>query len=138
MHVLVVDLLIVHIGPFAVCYSTPMRIATVLLLLAAAPAFAANYATCILDKMPGAQNDVAATAVYQVCIAEHPGGNNAVAQGSGRGMFGLKSGAACTAKKAGDTRSNRAAVMIGAACRRLYDEDGPWLRPFNGKLDGEK
>ena len=99
-----------------------MRITPALLLLAAAPAFAANYATCILDKMPDVANDTAATAVYQVCMAEHPGGHNAVVQGSGRGMFGFKSGAACTAKKAVETRSNRAAVMIGVACRRLYDE----------------
>ena len=118
-----------------------MRITPALLLLFAAPAFAANYATCILDKMPGSQNDVAASAVARVCSSEFPGGNQAVAQGSGRGMFGFKSGAECTAKKAGDTRSNRAAAMIGAACNRLYDEPvPPWedLQPFNGKLDGEK
>jgi len=92
------------------------------LALAAAPAWASNYATCILDKMPGTQNDVAASAVHQVCIGEHAGGMDAVAQGSGRGLFGFGSGAECTAKKAGETRSNRAAVMIGVACRRLYDE----------------
>ena len=70
-----------------------MRITPALLLLFAAPAFAANYATCILDKMPGSQNDVAASAVARVCSSEFPGGNQAVAQGSGRGMFGFKSGA---------------------------------------------
>lgn len=99
-----------------------MRIAPALLLFAAAPAFAANYATCILDKMPGTQNDVAATAIYQVCQSQHPAGMDGVTQGSGRGMFGFKSGPECTAKKAGDTRSNRAAVAIGVACRRLYDK----------------
>lgn len=40
---------------------------TALLLAACSPAWAANYATCILDKMPGTQNDVAAQAIYQVC-----------------------------------------------------------------------
>lgn len=40
---------------------------------------------------------------------------------AGRGWFSSTS-ADCTLKKAGDTRSNRAAVLIGMACRRLYDE----------------
>ena len=109
-----------------------MRITPALLLLAAAPAFAANYATCILDKMPGTQNDVAASAIYQVCQSQHPAGMDGVTQGSGRGMFGFKSGPECTAKKAGDTRSNRAAVAIGVACRRLYDEPNPFLDPNYG------
>jgi len=99
-----------------------MRPSLAILLLASAPAFAGNFATCILDKIPGTQNDVAAQAVYQVCFADHPGGLQAVVQGSGRGMFGFNSGAECTAKKAGDTRSNRAAVLVGVACRRLYDK----------------
>lgn len=93
-----------------------------LLLLTAAPAFAANYATCVLDKMPGVANDVAAHSVYQLCLQEHPGGPEAVQQGSGRGIFGYNSGAECTAKKAGDTRSQRAAYIIGGACRKLYDK----------------
>lgn len=96
------------------------------LTFAAAPAFAANYATCILDRAPGVANDTAAHAVYQLCLSENPGGLQAVPQGSGRGIFGYKSGAECTAKKAGDTRSNQAAAMVGVACRKLYDEDGPW------------
>ena len=113
-----------------------MRLAPIaLLLLAAAPAWAANYATCILDKMPGTANDVAAQAIYQVCKSKH-GGLQTVAQGSGRGLFSYDSGAECTAKKAADTRSNQAAHMIGAACRKLYDEPVK-LIPFNGKLDGE-
>lgn len=97
-------------------------IGAALLLGLAAPALAANFATCVLDKLPGTANDVAAQAVRQLCQSENPGGLQAVPQGSGRGMFGFKSGAACTAKKAGDTRSNQAAYMIGAACRKLYDE----------------
>lgn len=97
-------------------------IAALLLSTLAAPALAANMATCLLDKLPGTQNDVAAQAVFQVCSAEHPGGIQAVPQGDGRGMLGFKSGPECTAKKAGDTRSTRAAELIGMACRRLYNE----------------
>ncbi len=88
--------------------------------------FAANFATCLLDKLPGTANDVAAQAIYQVCNSKH-GGIQTVAQGSGRGLFGYDSGAECTAKKASDTRSSQAAHMIGVACRKLYDEDGPWM-----------
>ena len=114
-------------------------LAAALLLWTATPAWAANFAECILDKMPPAQNDVAAVAIMQVCQGEHPGGIEGVQQGSGRGLLGYKSGAACTAKKSVDTRSNRAAQLIGVACRKLYDEDGPWnLKPFTGKLDSER
>ena len=93
-----------------------------LAMLCSPAAFAANFATCILDKMPGTQNDIAAHGTMQVCLSKNPGGIEAVAQGSGRGVFGFDSGAECTAKKAGDTRSQRAAVLIGIACRKLYDE----------------
>ncbi len=102
-------------------------------MLISAPAWAANYATCVLDKAPGAANDVAAHAIYQLCLSENPGGLGAVAQGSGRGLFGFKSGAECTARKAGDTRSQQAAAMLAAACRRLYDEPNPFLDPNLGK-----
>lgn len=103
-----------------------MRLSPIVLLLACAPAFSANYATCVLDKAPGVANDPAAYAVAQLCLSEHPGGMPAVPQGSGRGMFSFKSGAECTAKKAADTRSNQAAYLVGAACRKLYDEKKPF------------
>lgn len=110
---------------------------SVLMALVVAQAQAANYATCILDKAPGAVNDIAAQAVHQVCLKENPGGIQAVPQGSGRGLLGYSSGADCVVAKAKDTRSNQAAAMIGVSCRRLYDE-GVTLTPFNGKLDGER
>lgn len=92
------------------------------LLLIAPAAWAADFATCILDKAPQVANDTAAQAVYQVCLGEHPGGFEAVRQGSGRGLLAYKDGADCTVKLASNTWSNRAAVLIGAACRKLYDE----------------
>lgn len=112
-------------------------LAGALLALVAAQAQAANYATCILDKAPGAVNDIAAQAVHQVCLKANPGAIQAVSQGSGRGLMGYNSGAECVVAKAKDTRSNQAAAMIGVACRKLYDEPIK-LTPFNGKLDGEK
>lgn len=97
-------------------------ILTILSALACGQAFAANYATCILDKMPGAANDVVAQSVLQVCRQKHPGGFDVVKNGSGRSFFGYKSGAECTIKKAEDTRSMQGAAMIRASCIRLYDE----------------
>lgn len=115
-----------------------MRPAWLVIAIAPLQAFAADYATCILDRLPGVQNDAAATAAYHLCTSKYPGGLAAVKQGSGRGLFRFDSGAECTLKKAADTRSNRAAYMIGAACRKLYDEPGPWdnfeLVPYNGPV----
>ena len=87
----------------------------------AGQAQAANFATCLLDKLPGVQNDVAAQAVFQVCSVQHPGAFDMIKQGSGRSLFSYSTGADCTIKKAGETRSNRAAGLIRVACRRLYD-----------------
>lgn len=120
--------------------ATGSRLAAILVIasLLPLPASAADYATCILDRLPGVQNDAAATAAYQLCTSKYPGGLEAVKQGSGRGLLGYDSGAECTLTKAADTRSNRAAYMIGAACRKLYDEPGPWdnfeLVPYNGPV----
>lgn len=103
-----------------------MAKAALLFALLAPLVASANYAECILEKVPGVQNDPAAFAASQVCLAKHPGGLALVKQGSGRGFFGFDSGAECTLKKAADTRSPRGAAMISASCRKLYDEDGPW------------
>ena len=108
-------------------YNESMKAAIFLAALLPSIATAGNFAACLLDKLPGVQNDVAAQAVYQVCHAQHPGAFGSVKQGDGRGWFSYKSGPDCTIEKASETRSIRAAGLIGAACRRLYDEGGPWL-----------
>jgi hypothetical protein len=86
-------------------------------------ASASNYATCLLDKLPGLENDQAAAAAIQVCRADHPGGLEAVTQGDGRGMLGYDSGADCALDQSGDTRSRTAAYQIRLACDRLYNEN---------------
>lgn len=83
---------------------------------------AANYATCLLDKLPGLENDQAAAAANSICKTEYPGGFKAVPQGDGRGLMGYDSGAECALDKSGDTRSSAAAYMIRSACNRLYDK----------------
>ena len=84
--------------------------------------FAGNYATCLLDKAPGLQNDAAAQAAINFCMKEYPSGVNSVARGSGRGWFSYKSGSECALKKAADTHSQLAGRAIFLACNLLYDE----------------
>lgn len=85
-------------------------------------AIAANYATCILDSMGDIQNDAAVYAARKICFEKHPGGFDGVKKGSGKWMFGFNSGAECTVKKSANTPNRQAGMMIGAACRCLYDD----------------
>jgi len=87
---------------------------------------AGNFATCIIDKMPGVQNDAAAYATLNLCKIEHPQGMAGVEKGSGRGYFSFKSGAECAAKKAASTLSRAGGQFIYTACTRLYDEPNPF------------
>lgn len=100
----------------------------ILLAFISLPVYSGNYVTCLLEKLPEVQNDVAAHSVGQLCIKEYPGGYSAVEQGSGRGLFTeYSSGAECTIDKAKESRSYRASVMIATACHHLYDEPiKPW------------
>ncbi|MEH6501700.1 hypothetical protein [Halopseudomonas aestusnigri] len=124
-----------------------------LLALAAPAAFAGNYATCLLDKLEGVQNDLIAQSAMRLCASEHPGGFAGVEQGAGRGILGYDSGDECAVDKARDTQSRLAAGQLRRACGRLYDSpadaaariglkpfNGPYtpvqrLVPFNGELD---
>lgn len=90
-------------------------------LLFSTSAVAGNYATCILDRMPGTQNDAVMRAVVQICSKKYPGRFEFVPQGHGRGWFGYDSGVECAAKEAAKTPNNNAAHLISIACRRLYD-----------------
>lgn len=103
--------------------------AVFLLMLLSGSAMAANFATCILDKMPGSANQAMHAAVIQLCLAEHPAGNSGVVKGSGRGWLGFSSGSACTVKKAAGTPFGMSAGAIAFACRCLYDEPNPFEKP---------
>lgn len=99
------------------------RHATVLvLLLFAAPAWAGNFATCLLDKLPGTQNGAVHAAVFQTCGQEHPSRYSGVEKGSGRGIFGFSDGNACTLKKAASTSFQPSAGAIAVACQCLYEK----------------
>ena len=100
-----------------------IRSAVLAALLSPSLALAAgNYAECILDRMPGVANEPATTAVVKACKEKHPGGLEAVSQGSGRGLFAYKNGSECLIKVGAKTPGQRAAWIIGSACRKLYDE----------------
>lgn len=91
------------------------------LLLCPSLCFAGNFATCILDKMPGVQNDPTALATYKACKDKYGGALESVEKGSGRGMFSYQSGAECASDKGAKTQSQAAGQMIYAACAKLYD-----------------
>ncbi|WP_211276242.1 hypothetical protein [Halopseudomonas pachastrellae] len=102
---------------------TPMKAITLLFITLLSPlAFAGDYATCLLDKLEGVQNDQAARSAIRLCLREHPGGINSVEKGSGRGIFGYDSGDECALDKASDTQSNVAGYQVRVACYRLYDK----------------
>lgn len=107
----------------SLAYNVNMKNHLAIIALLACPslAMANNFAQCLLDELPGVQNNNSAGAAYQVCSARHPERYAGVAQGSGRGFFGFDSGAECALKKARDTRSMDAAGMIRVACNRLYN-----------------
>ncbi|OLU22897.1 hypothetical protein BVH03_21840 [Pseudomonas sp. PA15(2017)] len=92
-------------------------------------ASAANYATCLLDKLPGVENQAATTAAVVMCEADYPGGMAKVPQGDSRGVFAsYRSGSECTLEKSRDTRFVRAVQLISSACHRLYDQPQPPTR----------
>jgi len=109
------------------------RIAAVALFCCSPLALAGDYASCLLDELPGIENDTAAYAAAQVCGSKFPTRYDGVAQGSGRGFFGYDSGAECALAKSKDTRSSRAAGMIRVACNKLYDKQKDLFDEFGLK-----
>jgi hypothetical protein len=91
---------------------------------------AANYATCLLDKLPGVQNQAAVGAAVQMCQTDYPGGMAKVEQGAAQGMLAsYRSGSECTLELSKDTRLVRAAQLISSACHRLYNAPRPKPEP---------
>lgn len=114
-------------------YNASMKRIIIAIALASIPALAQadNFATCLLDELPGVQNSNSAGAAYQVCSSRFPERYDGVEQGSGRGVLGYESGAECALDKARNTRSNDASGMIRVACNRLYNE--PTAPDTNGQ-----
>lgn len=90
------------------------------------PALAADYATCLLDNLPGVKNGPAHAAALNLCGSKYPDRFFDVRRGSGRGLLGPKSPEQCTLDKARDTSWQPAAGMIMRACGCLYTQSaGP-------------
>lgn len=101
----------------------------------ACPLYAAagNYATCLLNKLPGVQNQAAISAAVRLCGADYPDGLTSIEQGADRGIFAAyNSGDECLLEKSKDASHPRAVNLIRAACSRLYDESPPGFKPYSG------
>jgi len=126
--------------PWKLMRSQVKRAATALaVVFAATAAHAGNYAECILDKMPGSENEAFTTSVISTCTQANPGIFYNISKGEGRGLFGFGDGNSCIQKKTKETRNQRAAFVIANACRCLYDKgsfEGEMcaVRPFTPVL----
>lgn len=97
-----------------------MKHAITLLLISLSFGAHANFAECILEKMPGSVNDAVTNAAHSTCAADYPARFFDIEQGSGLGIFDHSDANACVLKSAKNTPSNRASYQIAAACRCLY------------------
>lgn len=105
-------------------YNRTMKMPLAIITLLACPSLvmAGNFAECLLDKLPGVQNDATAYAAAQLCTSKYPERYDSIEQGSGRGLFSYESGAECALDKGADTLSSSAAGQIRVACNRLYNK----------------
>ena len=79
----------------------------------------ANFAECVLSRMPGAANDVVALEISAKCGREFPA--YAVVEKKIGFFAAFPSGADCTVKKARDTASAVGSRIIQTQCYRLYE-----------------
>lgn len=78
-----------------------------------------NWPECILEQMPGVQNNYAAGAVIQNCTRDFGAPQTEQNNYNGNGRY--KSGDLCVIETAKDTTSDLAARVIYASCHMLYD-----------------
>lgn len=104
-----------------------MLCSLLLTALASTHANAGNYAECLLDKLPGASNQVVTTATVRICSKKYPAMFYGVEYGAGLSIFGFgySNPDECTADKAKNTQSHSAAALIRSACMRLYTKEEP-------------
>jgi len=88
--------------------------------LSCSPAMAGNFATCLLDNLPGTQNAAVHAAAVSMCVQQNPNRFYDIQKGSGRGFFGYSSGTECTIDKGKNTTWADSAILIGVACECLY------------------
>lgn len=96
------------------------KVTAALLLAFASSAYAGNYATCLLDNLPGVKSGPATTAAINVCAQKFPDKYYDIERGSGRGILGYSSAEQCTLAKSKDTPWQPAARVIKQSCDCLY------------------
>ncbi len=99
-----------------------IRWMTATLALCAAPAFASNYAQCLIDNLAESKSGAVHVAALSMCIAKYPDGFFTIKRGSGRGLLGFKSADACTVDKARNASWHYSATMIRNSCECLYGQ----------------
>ncbi len=109
-----------------------------LLVLGAPPAWGApspsNYPECLLQELPGADNDVIARHIAASCAQRFP-----TAFGAPPSPGRFPDGRSCVLVVTKDTKSALAATLLERSCFALYGPAAPGgLQPFRGKLDDEK
>lgn len=101
------------------------KMLVVLLSALSGAAFAGNYAECLLDKLPGSENETFTSAAANACAQEYPGLFYTIKKGDGQGIFGFSDRNSCVLKKSKDTKNQRAATLIYWACECLYEAPFP-------------
>lgn len=92
------------------------------LALCAAPAFASNYAQCLIDSLAESKSSAVHAAAVSMCGKKHPDGFFTLQRGTGRGLLGYKSADACTVEKARNASWQHSAAIIRQACECLYGQ----------------
>lgn len=84
-----------------------------------------NRWECILDRMPGTEDDFEAEKIYRQCMIDAP--ESFVEQKIHSSMFGADNSSECVKDNVERGISRKAAMYISAACTRLYRR-GPIMR----------
>jgi hypothetical protein len=80
-----------------------------------------NYYECILDKMPGVENDVAAYQISRVCSSKCT--DMSEKNKTSFGFSGKMTASKCAVKYAKKTQSEVGARIITRACYSLYPKE---------------
>jgi hypothetical protein len=80
-----------------------------------------SYHECILDEMPGVENDFAAGQIARLCYSKCKDRSKKIK--TKYSFSGKMTAVKCTAKYSKNTKSERGSRMINHACYSLYPSD---------------
>ena len=81
-----------------------------------------NYWECILDDMPGVENDTAAAEILEHCQDQFSFADRIFVKKK-EPWFGIKTANECTISYSKNTPSTKGAEAIRAACHKLYPKE---------------